>query len=170
MKKTSVLVILIISAVFFTAVFAVGCAGSQHVDGDAVMTVENLVGEYAAQLIRDGAAVIFGSINLTEDRNGLVWVDIDEKEYVEDQSLSNGFYIAHKNLESTYQLSPHAFATFVSAGGSGAAAMTADDFVFATFSDHSEWGGDSPDYDDGRLYNIYVIGDMIELLLAWYMP
>ena len=157
---------LIVCAIIFIA----GCARDSDIADEPEITVESLSGDYAQQLIRDGAELIFGSISLRHDETGEVWTDITEKEYIEDPSQPNGFYIAYKNLESTYQLSSEARATFIGGGSDKAEAMNADEFAAAVERDNSEYGADNPDYQENKLYDIYVMGDQIELLIARYIP
>jgi len=161
-----VLIILIISGLVFTA----GCRGEQSTLDEPEITAGYLSGEYAVQLVRDGAKSCFGSISIYEDEEGVIWVDVVEKEFVEDSKQPNGFYIAYKNLESTYQLSPEARATFIPGGKSAALAMGAYEFVGAVLSDIAEYGNGNPEYEENKLYEIYVIGEQIELLVAWYIP
>jgi hypothetical protein len=97
-------------------------------------------------------------------------VDIREKEYVEDANQPNGFYIADRNLESTYYLSSVASATFFSGGSSEAQAMGYEEFVDAVWKDFFEFGIDNPEYQEYKLYDIYIMGGEIQLLIARYIP
>ena len=164
--KKAALTILITGGLILLA----GCAGEQNTIDEPEITAEYLASEYAAQLVRDGAKSCFGSIDIYEDEEGTVWVDVTEKEFVEDKNQPNGFYIAYKNIESTYQLSLEARATFLPGGSSAAVPMDALDFIEAVYRDLEEYGEDNPEYHDMKLYNIYAIDDMIELLIAWYIP
>ena len=159
-------IVLIISGLTITA----GCGGEQSTLDEPDITVGYLAGEYANQLVRDGAKSLFGSISIYEDEEGAIWIDLVEKEVVEDQTRPDGFYIAHKNLEGTYQLSPEARATFIPGGSSEAETLDAYEFVERVFLDLDEYGSGNPEYAENKLYGIYVIGDQVELLIAWYRP
>ena len=151
------------------AVFAAGCTGEQNTIDEPEITVYYLTGEYAAQLIRDGAEVFFGTIDLVEDTDGEIMVDIREKEFVEDANHPQGFYIADRNLESTYYLSPEARATFFTGDSSSAKAMGYYEFVDAVWQELLEFGADDPGAPEHyRLYDIYIMGDEIQLLIARY--
>ena len=168
MKKFSAAIIIL--AVIFAAAFIAGCTGAQNTLDEPEITAEYLSGEYAAQLVRDGASVVFGSTQLTEDEAGRVIVNVAEKEFVEDASQPNGFYIADKNLESEYQLADAARATFLHGGESVPEAMGAGEFVEAARQDYDEFGAGDPDYIEHKLYDIYIMGDQVELLIARYIP
>ena len=171
MKRFTVLILILTLAVSYTAVFMTGCGGGGgDITDEPDITVGYLTDEYAAQLVRDGAGVILGVIEITEGEDGIVFVDVAEREYVESQDQPNGFYIADKNLEGTYQLSADARATFLAGGSSIAKPMEADEFVAAVGKDLDEYGGSDPDYKNYKLYDIYVIDDQILLLLARYLP
>jgi hypothetical protein len=169
-KKSSLFSIAAIGIIICAVAFAAGCAGGQKTEDDPEMTVEHLIGEYTAQLIRDGAEVIFGSIDLAEDDDGAIIINITEKEYVEDPNQPNGFYIAYKNLESSYQLSPEAMATFLPDGSRTPQVLEADRFVEAVERDADVFVSDNPEYKEYKLYDIYVMYDQIMLLLARYIP
>ena len=145
-------------AISATAVFMAGCSGNMdHMGDEPEFTADFLCGEYATQLVRDGATVIFGAIlDVTEDEEGVTVLEIGEREYVDAPNHPDGFFIADKNLESVYQLSSGASATFLSGSTSIAKAMGAVDFAAA---DHTD-----------KLYDIYIMGDQIELLIARYIP
>ena len=170
MIKRRISAVIAVCLISFASAFVTGCEGGRNIPEEQEITVGSLSGEYAAQLVRDGASVIFGSIGLTEGEDGDVWVDIVEKEFVEDANHPNGFYIAYKNLESTYLLSPYAKATFLPGDGSVATAMEAGEFVGAVLSDVGEFGGGDPGYIESKLYDIYIIGETVELLIARYIP
>lgn len=134
------------------------------------ITVEYLSTDYADQLIRDGAVQVFGSIEIITDENGNPFLKIAEKEFVTDETQPNGFYIADKNLEVTYPLSYEARTTHLSGGTSIPSVMTSESFVKAVASDMKLYGSSNPEYAQYRLYDIYIIGDQVEMILARYIP
>lgn len=162
--------IIAILALIFSAAFIVGCAGPHNTIDEPEITAEYLSGEYAAQLVRDGASVIFGNIDISEDEEGTIFVQITEKEFVEDSNQPNGFYIADRNQDITYQLASEARATFLYGGASVPEVMNVSGFLDAVMQDYLEYGEGYPDYSEFKLYDIYVMGEQIELLLARYIP
>lgn len=135
-----------------------GCNGNMdHMGDEPELTVDFLCGDYATQLVRDGAVVMFGAIlDVSEDEEGITILEIGEREYVDAPYHPDGFFIADKNLEFSYQLSPGASATFLSGSTSIAKAMGAEEFAAVSHED--------------KLYDIYIMGDQIELLIARYIP
>ncbi|MCL1981751.1 MAG: hypothetical protein FWG53_01495 [Clostridiales bacterium] len=164
MKAFRILASAIIGTAVFSVVLLAGCVGDDNTIAEPDITVAYLSGEYAAQLLRDGAEVVFGNVAVTEDEDGAVWINISEMEYVDDQSQPNGYYIADKNLDSQYQLSPEARATFLSGGSSIAQVLGADDFTASAMQEAVEFEGKI------SLYYIYIIDDQVELLIARYIP
>ena len=133
------------------------------------ITVEYLSTEYVDQLIRDGATYFFGNLQITEDDNGNPFVTITEKELVMESNHPKGYYIADKNLESTYPLSSEARTTHLSGNTSIANIMTSENFVKAVASDKKNAAQKAPEESPLKFYDIYVIGDQVELILAHYL-
>ncbi len=133
------------------------------------ITVEYLSTEYVNQLIRDGATQFFGSIEISTDDNGNPFVTIAEKELVMEEAHPKGYYIADKNLESTYPLSFEARTTHLSGETSIANIMTSENFVKAVASDKKIAAQKTSKESMLKFYDIYVIGDQIELILAHYL-
>jgi len=166
MKKLFVSVITIILTISFSVVSMAGCRGNMDHMGDKPdISVEYLSGEYAAQLIRDGAKLIFGVISdISEDSDGMTVLIISEYEFTEDNSMPNGVFIADKNMESLYVLSPEASATFLSGRSSISKALAADEFIAEAAREIITAGSTD------KFYDIYIMGDWIELLIARYIP
>jgi len=157
MKKIIILILIIVYTTSFTAVLLTGCNGNMDQMGnEPELSVDYLSGGYATQLIRDGASVIFGAVDIEEDEEGAILVTVGEREFVESPGRPNGFYIADKNLESIYQISSDARATYLSGSSSIAKVIGFDEFIAANHTD--------------KLYDIYIMGDQIELLIARYIP
>lgn len=153
--------------------FVTGCTKTDR-SGNTIdepeITVEYLTGEYAQQLLRDGAEYIFGTITINTLEDGTIECGIDGKEFVEDQDQESGYYIADRNLDYTYPLPAEARTTFMQGGTSIAQVMTTDEFVAAVQKDFEEYGKSNPDYQKSKLYDIYVMNDQIELVTARYLP
>lgn len=134
------------------------------------ITVEYLSTEYKEQLLRDGAVYLFGSIEVITDENGNPYLKIAEKEYVSDPEMQGGFYIADKNLTHTYSISPEARTTHLAGATSIPNIMDTKSFVKAISSDRKLYGESNPEFAQNRLYDIYVMGDQVEMILARYIP
>jgi uncharacterized lipoprotein YehR (DUF1307 family) len=150
----------------------VGCNNSPHdgnINGEPEITVVYLSTEYADQLTRDGAIHIFGTIEIDADENGNPFVKITEKELVIDSTLDKGYYIADKNLQSTFLMSNEARTTHLAGDTSIANIMTTENFVKAVSSDKKLSTQKASGYDNEKFYDIYVIDDQIELILAHYL-
>ena len=164
MKTSKIFVFAVTCTIIGASAFMAGCTGEESTIEEPELTEGYLSGDYAAQLIRDGAETAFGTISLTVDEDGTVWVDVSEKEYVEDAGQPAGYYIADKNLESRYQLSSEARATYLAGGSSIVQVMDADEFADAVLSLEEEA------IDKESLYYIYAMGDQVQLLIARYLP
>lgn len=154
-------------------IFTSGCKDSNQSGStyeEPEITVEYLTTDYAGQLLRDGAVQIFGTVEIFTDENGNPFLTIAEKEFVKDETQPNGYYIADKNLEVTYPLSFEARTTHLAGGTSIPSIMTSENFVKAVASDLKLYGTSNPEYAQDRLYDIFVIGDQVEMILAKYLP
>lgn len=174
MKTTRTIVCAGLIFVLTLATLLVGC-GDKNRSGSTVdepeITVEYLEGDYVKQLLRDGAEHVFGSIELSKAEDNSITVNIEAKEYVEDSEQPNGFYIEDKNYSLSSVLAPEARCTFLSGGVSLPQIMTTEQFVEAYKKDIDEYGGaNNPDYEKHKLYDIYIMGDQIELILEKYIP
>lgn len=152
--------------------FMIACT-DENITGSTInepeITVEYLSSDYAQQLIRDGAIYVIGTIEIIVDENGNPFIIVAEKEIVEDPSFSKGYYIADKNLTHRYPLSFEARTTHLSGSTSIANVMDSESFVKAVESDIMLYGQSNPEYARERLYDIFIIGDQIELILAKYI-
>ncbi|WP_312653081.1 hypothetical protein [Aminipila sp.] len=174
MKTTRTIVCTGLIFVLTLATLLVGC-GDKNQSGSTVdepkITVEYLEGDYVKQLLRDGAEHVFGSIEVSKAKDGSVLVNIEAKEYVEDTEQPNGFYIEDKNYSLSSVLAPEARCTFISGDVSLPQIMTTEEFVEAYNKDINEYGGkNNPDYQKHKLYDMYIMGDQIELILERYIP
>lgn len=169
MKKRTWLSLLCLIAILVLS----GCTGTSNTGNtleEPEITVEYLTTEYKEQLMRDGAVYLFGSIEIIQDENGNPYLKISEKEYVEDPEMPNGFYIADKNLSHTYPISPEARATHLSGGTSIPNIMDTESFVKAIDTDLKLYGESNPEFAQYRLFDIYIMGDQVEMILARYIP
>ena len=170
MKKPK-LIFVIICIVVSMSVFMTGCIEEYMGTLDEPeITLEYLTGDYARQLLRDGAYVLLGTIDLRRASEDEIIVIIREKEIVVDPDFSNGFYIADKNLESEYLLSHGVRATFHLRDENIFVPMEHDEFIDAVWVDFFESMAEDPNGQEYRLYDIYIIENYVELLIARELP
>lgn len=155
-------------------VFLTGCFGNNQsgltVD-EPEITVEYLQNEYAEQLIRDGAEHVFGNISLSTDDDGNVNVHIKTKEFVEDDSQPNGFYIEDRNYEMDSVLAEEARCVFMAGGVSLPSIMNTSEFVTAYNADLEKYSANgNEEYAEYKLYDMYIMGDQVVLLIEKYIP
>ena len=169
MKRTK-LIQIITCLIICTMVFMTSCVteGPGTLD-EPEITVEYLENEYSQQLLRDGAQILFGSIDLVRVGDD-VMITIFEKEIVADPSYPRGFYIADKNLESEFILSLGVRATFLLRDEGIKQAMEHDEFIDVVWQDFFETMAEDPEYQEFRLYYIYVLDGYVELLIARELP
>ena len=165
------LIFVIMCVVIATLVFMTGCTDEYIATLDEPeITVEYLTGEYARQLIRDGAKVLLGTIDLRKVSEDEIIVIIREKDIVSDPDFIHAFYIADRNLESEYMLSQGVRATFHMRDENIVVPMERDEFKDAVWIDFFEAMIADPNGQDYRLYDIYIIGYYVELLIARVLP
>lgn len=149
------------------AMLLVGCRDKDQIGmtvDEPEITVEYLEGDYVKQLLRDGAEHVFGSIEFSKNEEDSTVLSIEAKEYVEDSEHPNGFYIEDRNYSISAVLTPEARCTFLSGDVSLPQIMSTEQFVEAYKKDVDENGGGN------KLYDIYIMGDQIELILERYIP
>lgn len=129
------------------------------------ITPEYLAGEYAKQLVRDGASVILGTFDVQDGDSDLQWITIHEKSIVQDPASDDGYYISDKNLSYDYLISDNVRVTFVMGNDSLVTVLDKKNFIDAVLDDR-EANKTDPDYKDKKLYEFYVMGDQVELILT----
>ena len=163
---------LIISVLAF-ALILTGCSSDQSgltVD-EPEITIDYLKGEYADQLMRDGAEYVFGTIDFEiaaggEETDGDKIV-IAAKEYVVDPNYPDGYYIADRNKSYIAYMPAEARTTYMVEGSSSAVMMSPYDFLTAVRNDYVAHESDLLAFKESKLYHIYLMGDQILLIMAW---
>jgi len=169
--KTTLIITIILSLMLMSGCVENNIQGIQNsieLEWEHELTVEYLTGEYAEQLLQDGATVMLGSIDIIEHENGTIVVDITEKEYVENIDEEEGFYISDEYSETMYYLSPDVKATFFLREEGIVQAMRHDEFVDMVWRDFFEFGVDILEDREYRLYDIYIVENEVVLLIARY--
>lgn len=130
------------------------------------ITVEYLEGDYAKQLLKDGAEYLFGNISLSTNEDGEHEVVIDAKELVEDYEGKK--LIENRNYEISYVLTPDARCTFRKGLDSKLEPdiVTGDKFVKAYEKETKGMTMEQKkNYNASHYYKIYIMNDQIELML-----
>lgn len=169
MKTTRSVVCMGLIVVLAVAMLLPGCAKSNKSGGtedEPDITLEYLQGDYVKQLVRDGAEHVFGTIELNQAQDGTIKVNIEEKVLVEDASQPQGYYVEDKNTSVSSVIDPEARTTYLSGDVSLPQIMTADEFVKAYQDDQRK----NADANKSKLYDIYIMGDQVSLILAKYIP
>lgn len=168
-KMRTIRTIMCVGLIFVIALamLLVGCRDKDQIGmtvDEPEITVEYLEGDYVKQLLRDGAEHVFGSIEFSKNEEDSIVLSIEAKEYVEDSEHPNGFYIEDRNYSISAVLTPEARCTFLSGDVSLPQIMSTEQFVEAYKKDVDENGGGN------KLYDMYIMGDQIELILERYIP
>lgn len=174
MRKNRIIVGIGLIFAFTLSMLLVGC-GDKNQSGLTVdepeITVEYLERDYVKQLLRDGAEHVFGSIEILKNEDNSIAVNIDAKQYVEDDSRPDGFYIEDRNYSLSTILAAEARCTFIPYGVSLPQIMDTEQFVKAYEKDLAQYdGGAAGSNENRKLYDIYIMGDQVELILEKYIP
>lgn len=154
----------LVALVTVTICISFGCGDrSGQTINEPDITVEYLQGEYAEQLIRDGAEVVFGTIDVTGTVSGvqpedssagaitLTQLTINAKEYVEDENYEGGYYIADRNKAYITYAGEEA-RTACDMGNTGTLTVTPiSDFTAQDTGD--------------RLFDVYLFDDQVLLII-----
>ena len=137
------------------AVAATGCGTVQdsdqdYGDGAEYFDVDYLTGEYADQLVEDGAETVVGSVEFVTSDDGYQ-VNVIQKKVVVNENYEDGYYIADRNMTTTYTYGSD-LGIVVSENGEPTM-CDADTF-------YEKYSG-----DQDALYTVYLLGDTVELIL-----
>jgi len=151
MKKINTATIYSLILIMLLTFCLVGCGNkSGSTIDEPEITSEYLTGEYAQQLLTDGAETITGYVDIL-DTDGVYALAINEQKVVANESYENGYYIADTNIEKNVTI--HANTRIV--------CQHDDEAVVTTFE---EFLNNHHDYDE-FLFTAYIINDTVELLL-----
>lgn len=151
MKKNRLSIILTCLICLTAATLITGCGDkSGGTYDEPEITADYLMGEYAEQLITDGAETITGSVVL--EKNGDSYTaSVEEKKIVASSDYDEGYYIADTNLNDN---------------------LAFDEDVRLVVSENGEPEVTDPEefiekYNDDpdSLYTVYHMGDYLELIV-----
>ena len=150
MKKTLMILCTCFALGFCLFAFA-GC-GSQNKDitEEPELDADYLMGDYTQQLITDGAEQYLGTVTIEKSGDSFV-AKVAEKEVVASNRYDEGYYIADRNLEHEFTFDEGSRVVRMSKQGN------------LEYADSQTFLSEGQDAD--ALYNIYVIGNSIELMV-----
>lgn len=170
-KSLKIYTMLILTVILSVAV--TGCHVKNQ-NGSTVeepeITQEYLEGEYVEQLIRDGAEHLFGNIEIIKGDDGSTEINIITKELVSDSINGGRSLIEDRNYEISYPLSEEARCTFLQGGVSVPQILSADKFVEQYESAIKQELPTSAASEELLYYDLYIMNEQIELILARYIP
>ncbi|MGI6767297.1 MAG: hypothetical protein ACOX4R_08865 [Lentihominibacter sp.] len=140
-----------------TVVFSIGLtmAGCGDKSGgtydEPEITAEYLMGEYAEQLLTDGAEPIQGSVEMTETDETYT-LTVAQKEIVPSENYKDGYYIADRNLKTELYLDNECRIVWDNNGTYEVG--NTEEFI-------SDYNG-KPD----TIYTVYCFGDLAELIVV----
>lgn len=150
-KLNKTIIFVLISSMFFVmSLTSCGDKSGNTID-EPEITSDYLHGEYAEQLITDGAETMLGYVDISKDGDTYM-VHISEQEVVPNSDYDEGYYIADTNLAKDVSLGFDA--RIVCEEDGEQEVVTADDFIENQADDEKE------------LYNVYLMGNSAELIMA----
>ncbi|MEG0830522.1 MAG: hypothetical protein RSD88_06660 [Anaerovoracaceae bacterium] len=160
MKKWASGILILILCVS-VSLFLFGC-GTKEATGDIIeepeITVDYLSGEFADQLIRDGAEEHLGSIAISKGKNNAYNLSLNDKSIVKSDDYEAGYYIADKNTSGKWPLGSEARITYIDDSTKNPKILNVDQFVKKVENDENA--------GETKLYKVYIISDNVELVLA----
>lgn len=164
MKKKVLAGAIALSLVTFLAVTFSGCSKVQEDLEEPNITVEYLSGEYADQVMRDGGECTLGTIDIT--KNGDTYsATVKSMVIVESDMSDEGYYIADKNLSSTFSVDSETPVTYIKDDKSGPEVISLEEFIKLIKDDTNPL-----EEGDEKLYDVYTMGDDALMILAKELP
>lgn len=158
------------TAAILTLVLIFSFGGCGRVDNTIAepdeITAEYLYGEYAEQLVRDGAEITTGTILVETDGNGLYSATVEGMVIVESDMTDAGYYVADTNVSTTMPLDPEARIVYISESGAEPEIITVDELMQIVTAD----GFDPLEEGNEKLFDVYAMGDTVLMALAKEMP
>lgn len=99
MKKSKRCAILVLTALMLLLLLLAGCGSekSGNTISEPEITADYLDGEYADQLINDGAGTMLGTVSVEQSGDSYI-AHVTEKEVVPSSDTDDGYYIADTNV------------------------------------------------------------------------
>lgn len=164
MKKKILVGATVLSLAAFLAITMSGCSKIQDNIEEPDITVEYLSGEYADQLMRDGGECTLGTISITKDGDTYT-ATVNSMVIVESSMSDEGYYVADKNISTTFPLDSEARVTYIRDEVAGPEVIELDEFIKLNASDI-----DPLEEGNEKLYDVYTIGGDAMMILAKELP
>lgn len=145
--------------------------GNTYVEPE--ITVEYLITDFANQITRDGAEKMFGVIDkVIDNKDDTYTVTVLGKQFVEDASQLNGFYIADRNVNYELTLSKNVRSVIFPSSDLTEAQffLNSSGFIQAFNDDFSDFLQETPVEKDSHYFYFYVMHDFVELVIQQYIP
>ena len=130
------------------------------------ITSEYLYGEYAEQLIRDGAEVTTGCVSVDTDENGTYSITVADMVVVESDITDAGYYVADANMSNTIPLDAEARITYIKESGSEPEVISVDELKNIVNDENF----DPLKEGNEKLFDVYNISGSVVMVLAKELP
>ena len=164
-KYISVITAMLLTIVMILSLGSCGRVDNTIAEPDEI-TAEYLYGEYAEQLIRDGAEITTGTVLVETDGNGLYSMTVEQMAIVESDITEAGYYLADTNISETTLLDPEARITYISETGAEPEIVTVDELMGIV----TDNGFDPLEEGNEKLFEVYTMGDSVVMALAKELP
>ncbi len=170
-KKTALLALAILLCLSLGGCWQSDLSGNTYVEPE--ITVDYLITDFANQIIRDGAEKRFGVISSVHDnKDDTYTLTVSGKQFVNDSSQPNGFYIADRNVDYELTLSKNVRSVIfpTSDVADGQFFLNSSGFVQAFNDDFSSFLQETPVNETSYYFYFYVMHDFVELVVQQYVP
>ena len=159
-----------IAAALLALILILSFGGCGRVDNTIAepdeITAEYLYGEYAEQLVRDGAEVTTGTVMIETDGSGVYSITVENMVIVESDITDAGYYVADTNVSETTPLDPEARIAYISEAGAEPEVITVDELMDIVTAD----GFEPLEEGNEKLFDVYTISGSAVMALAKEMP
>lgn len=158
--------ICVLTLILVAVLAAVGC-GAMGEEETPEITVSYLEGDYAQQLMNDGAEKLLGSMELNKGESGDIEMILHPKELVADDTQPGGYRIDSYALNRTFTVSEQAYATFIASDSDGQVQiLTPDKLCTAISEEYESLNTSFVEYGDRQLYDVYALDNQVLLILT----
>ena len=145
-------------------------SGNTYVEPE--ITVDYLVTEFANQITRDGAEKLFGVIDKIHDnKDGTYTLTVIGKQFVNDSSQPNGFYIADRNINYELILSENVRSVLFPSNNleDGSFFLNSVDFIQAFNNSESTLAPGTFEEEGLSYFYFYLMYDFVELIIQQFI-
>lgn len=171
LKKTAFMLVPILLCLSLGGCWKSDLHGNTYVEPE--ITVEYLITDFANQITRDGAEKMFGVIdNVIDNKDDTYTVTVLGKQFVEDASQPNGFYIADRNVDYELTLSKNVRSVIFPSSDLTEAQLflNSSGFIQAFNDGFSTFLQETSADEKTNYFYFYVMHDFVELIIQQYIP